>query len=82
MEEGGDGKLWHFLPFFQLGLQGIYELGEFDRISDEPLRVGQISHKAIIEVDQQGTVGASATGIEIVAWIASFEVNKPHILLG
>jgi serine protease inhibitor len=48
---------------FQLGVEAIFNLGEFDNISpDEPFKVSQVVHKATVEVDREGTVGAAATG--------------------
>ena len=45
-----------------MGINGAFEDGEFDRMSEEPLVLNGIKHKSIIEVDKEGTVGAAATG--------------------
>ena len=47
-----------------MGVEGILNRGEFDRISSSgaPLKVDDVKHKAIVEVDMEGTVGAAATG--------------------
>lgn len=45
-----------------MGVRGVFNLGEFDKISDIPLMVSQVKQKAIVEVDKEGTVGAAATG--------------------
>ncbi|TRY68508.1 hypothetical protein TCAL_14221 [Tigriopus californicus] len=71
----------------QLGVQGIFNDGEFDSISDEPLKVSDIIHRAIIEVDKEGTVGAAATGIELVPLSGAFLepelliINQPFVFL-
>ena len=63
-----------------------FDDGEFDRIiKDEPLRVGKVKHRATIEVTKDGTVGAAASSIELVALSASLslpkkvDINKPFL---
>ena len=49
-----------------MGVTGVFNRGEFGRISSSgaPLKVDKVKHKAIVEVDKEGTVGAAATGDE------------------
>eukprot|EP00095_Tigriopus_kingsejongensis_P010982 maker-scaffold281_size224178-snap-gene-0.12 protein:Tk10982 transcript:maker-scaffold281_size224178-snap-gene-0.12-mRNA-1 annotation:"serine protease inhibitor serpin-like protein" len=71
----------------QLNVNGIFTDGDFDGISSQPLKVGQVVHKAIIEVDKEGTVGSAATGIELVPLSGAFleptqvVVDKPFLFL-
>ena len=46
----------------QLEVNGIFNSGEFGAISDKPLKVGNILHKATIDVNTEGTEAAAATG--------------------
>ena len=70
---------------FQLGIKQAFEGGEFENILETvPLKVDQISHRALIEVTKDGTVGAAATTIEIVALSGIVEekqlvIDKPFI---
>jgi len=62
----------------KMNVKGIFNDGKFGVISDEPLKVGNILHKAVINVDTEGTEAAAATGIELVplsAFINSAELN-------
>ena len=52
----------HCLLFLQLGVNGIFTDGEFGVISDQPLKVGNILHKATIDVNTEGSEAAAATG--------------------
>ena len=45
-----------------MGVSAIFDHGEFERMSETPLHVSRVKHKAIIEVDREGTVGSAATG--------------------
>ncbi len=45
-----------------MGLSAAFSSGDFNRMSDSPLAVSKVKHKAIVDVDRQGTVGAAATG--------------------
>ena len=49
--------------FLQLEVNGIFNSGEFGQISDKPLKVGNILHKATIDVNTEGTEAAAATGV-------------------
>jgi len=70
----------------KLYIDAPFDDGEFDRIiQDEPLRVGKVKHRATIEVNKGGTVGAAASSIELVALSASLslpktvDINKPFL---
>lgn len=70
---------------FQIGINAAFDEGGFDRIiDDDKFKVGQIKHRATIEVTKDGTVGAAATSIEIVRFSASVApkeilINKPFL---
>ena len=50
-----------------MDVKGIFQKGEFSKIYDgETLKVGNILHKATVDVDDQGVVAAAATGVELV----------------
>ena len=50
-----------FIP--QLGVEAIFTEGKFDRIIEGlPLTVSDVKHKALLQVDKEGSVGAAATG--------------------
>lgn len=70
----------------KLYIDAPFDDGEFNRIiQDEPLRVGKVKHRATIEVTKDGTVGAAASSIELVALSASLsipkvvDINKPFL---
>lgn len=70
----------------KLEVNGIFNSGEFGQISDKPLKVGNILHKATIDVNTEGTEAAAATGIELVplsAFIntAELQVDKPFLFI-
>ena len=50
---------------------------DFNGITDaEPLRIGAVAHKAYIDVDEQGTEAAAATGVTLAA-LAAFRPPPP-----
>jgi len=73
--------------FQSLGLKSIFteesELGELT--SSKNLKVGNILHKATINVNSDGTEAAAATFIDIVAFSASFPkkvfVDRPFLFV-
>jgi len=72
----------------EMGVRGIFQRGEFNKIRDkgEPFKVGNILHKATIDVDEMGVIAAAATGVELVplsAPIISGElyVNRPFMFI-
>jgi serpin B len=75
------------VPMLQkLGVDAAFDTGDFKGIvEDEPLKVSKIKHRATIEVTKEGTVGAAASAIELVALSASLsapktiDVNKPFL---
>ena len=46
------------------------ELGNFGE--GDPIAVSSILHKAVVNVDKEGTEGAAATGVELVLLSGSF----------
>jgi len=75
------------VPMLQkLGVDAAFDTGDFKGIvEDEPLKVSKIKHRATIEVTKEGTVGAAASAIELVALSASLsapktiDINKPFL---
>lgn len=57
----------------------------FSKLTKEPLRISDIIQKAMIQVDEEGTVVAAATAsiIETTAYMPaiSFEVNRPFLFM-
>ena len=50
---------------------------DFSGITDaEPLRIGAVAHKAYVDVDEQGTEAAAATGVSVTA-MAAFRAPPP-----
>ena len=80
MERPYDNDVNVYMPMFSLkgsadvakilkdmDVKGIFQKGEFSKIYDgETLKVGNILHKATVDVDDQGVVAAAATGVELV----------------
>ena len=68
-----------------MGVESIFTAGEFNKFSFDPLKVAQIKHKALIEVDKEGTTGAAATGIELVPFLLSESkeiiIDSPFIFI-
>ena len=62
--------------------------GDFNKIRDkgEPFKVGNILHKATIDVDDKGVIAAAATGVELVPLSApiitgELYVNRPFMFI-
>uniref|UniRef100_A0A8C1WMR3 Si:ch1073-416d2.3 n=1 Tax=Cyprinus carpio TaxID=7962 RepID=A0A8C1WMR3_CYPCA len=77
MEQSYD--LHEILP--HLGISNVFlRSANLTGLSQDPhLRVSQVLHKAVIEVDEKGTTAASATSVGITAYSlpATFIVNRP-----
>ncbi|XP_014205168.1 uncharacterized protein LOC106637052 [Copidosoma floridanum] len=67
-------------PLTKIGLAELFESPYLSGISDDPLRVSQVVQKAVIEVDEQGSVAAAATAVESVIR-SSKQVNKPPVVV-
>jgi serpin B len=77
--------------FKALGLTAPFEASaDFSGITgkpakDAPISIGQIRHRAVIEVQEEGTVAAAATGVELVLRSARpvqaepFHVDRPFL---
>ena len=50
-----------------MGMKDAFSLGtaNFDSISSQPLAIGQIVHKAVLQVGERGTVAAASTGVDL-----------------
>ena len=67
--------------FVQLGVEAAFKKGEFDGIlPDGNLKLGEIKHRVTIEVTEDGTVGAAASSIEVVAFSGFFEVPTEIVI--
>ena len=57
----------------------IFQKGEFNKIRDkgEPFKVGNILHKATIDVDDKGVI--AATGIELLPLIANLNTGELYV---
>jgi len=72
----------------KLGVKGIFQKGEFSNINGgvEPLKVGNILHKANVDVDTEGTEAAAAAGVEIVSLTitpntANLLIDRPFLFV-
>jgi len=61
---------------------------ELEKFGKGPsIAVGSVLHKAVVKVDKEGTVGAAATGVELVLLSGSFgrnidvNVDRPFIFI-
>ncbi|CAN7951458.1 unnamed protein product, partial [Ixodes pacificus] len=72
-------------PLQSLGIKQIFEPGaDLSGINDESLRVSAVEHKAVVEVNEEGTVAAAATGVVIVPYSLGpepvvFRVDHPFL---
>lgn len=69
-----------------MGINAAFDEGAFNGIiPNESFKVGDIKHRAKIEVTKDGTVGAAATAIELVTLSGDFQlpenimINKPFL---
>jgi serpin B len=90
-------KVWLLLPKFKIksyyslipsfkkmGLIAPFDGGDFSGISKESLGIQQIVHKAIVEVDETGTVAAAVTAVAMARGAVSqpppaFKVDRPFM---
>ena len=65
-----------------LGARDVFTAkAELDKMVDGgPIGVGKVIHEAVVEVSKEGTMGAAATGVEIVLFSASFGEQKNIVL--
>lgn len=72
-------------PLQSLGIKQIFEPGaDLSGINDGNLRVSAVEHKAVVEVNEEGTVAAAATGVVIVPYSlgpqpVEFKVDHPFL---
>lgn len=76
----------NLMKFLQnLGMNNSFgDAADFSGISEQPTGIGEVNHKAIIEVNEEGTVAAAVSKIAMEATAAApliFTVNRPFILL-
>merc|ERR1711942_406671 len=65
-----------------LGARDVFTAeAELDKmVEGGPIGVGKVIHEAVVEVSEEGTKGAAATGVEIVLFSASFGEQKNIVL--
>ncbi|CAB4067642.1 unnamed protein product [Lepeophtheirus salmonis] len=70
----------------KMGIRSIFSDASLDKIGhDLTLKVSQVQHKAILEVNKHGTEGAASTGIEVIPLIGnlgaptSVKANVPFL---
>merc|ERR1712013_243864 len=65
-----------------LGARDVFTAeAELDKmVEGGPIGVGKVIHEAVVEVSKEGTMGAAATGVEIVLFSASFGEQKNIVL--
>ena len=59
---------------------------EYARIAAGPLAIDKVMHKALVRMDEEGTVAAAATAITVFQMSArpmpiNFTVDRPHVFL-
>jgi len=72
--------------FKKMGVQQIFSVAEMNRLTNSSLEVSDITHKANIQVDEEGTDASAATAVELVLLSATTEVvkidiNRPFIYI-
>ena len=73
------------LEFQQMGMKRpfVSALADFSGITERPLEVGEINHAAMIEVDEEGTAAAAATGVSMLLrsapMLEDFRVDRPFL---
>ncbi|SEQ78364.1 serpin family protein [Piscibacillus halophilus] len=66
----------------ELGMISAFNDADFSGISNSGLRLNRVLHKAIIEVDEQGSEAAAVTAVEVeesAKEIKSFNANRPFL---
>ncbi|XP_007894684.1 serpin peptidase inhibitor, clade F (alpha-2 antiplasmin, pigment epithelium derived factor), member 2b [Callorhinchus milii] len=65
----------------ELGLGVIFSHPDFSRISDQPLFVSSVKHKATLELKEEGVEAAAATVVAMSRSFSMFSINRPFIFL-
>jgi serpin B len=64
----------------ELGLGSLFEAPDLSGIAAGDFTVDSIEHEAFIEVDEEGTRAAAATGVAVVeSHGPTIEVNRPFL---
>ncbi|XP_015205558.1 alpha-1-antitrypsin homolog [Lepisosteus oculatus] len=68
----------------EMGIVNVFgQHADLSGISEVPLKVSKVAHRAVLSVDERGTEAAAATGIDVMPMSMPFSmvINRPFILL-
>jgi len=71
-------------PLTQLGITDIFtDHADLSGITEQPLKLSKVTHKAVMTVDERGTEAAAATAVEAIPMSLPPEIafNHPFVML-